>query len=84
MLFKTNLTGTKQLQTIEQHIEALNDKLHVVLSGKIIRPSIYPAEFDTFTDYIRNGSHGVVDYETADFSERFKQYGMQTIKKVIG
>ncbi len=81
VLFKTKLADNNKLKTIEQNIQALSSKINVILSGKITRPNIYPSEYGAYTDYIRDGSHGVVDYETLDFSERFKKYGMQTIKK---
>jgi hypothetical protein len=84
ILFKTKLADDDKLKIIEHNIKALSDKLNVVLSGKITRPVKYPSEYLpelASTDYIRDGSHGVVDYDTSDFSERFKKYGMQTIKK---
>ena len=81
ILFKTKLADNNKLKTIEQNIEKLSDILNVVLSGKITRPRIYPSEYGAYTDYIRDGSHGVVDHTTSDFSDRFKKYGMQTIKK---
>lgn len=81
ILFKTKLANNDKLRTIERNIETLGGKLNVVLSGKITRPSIYPSEYGAYTDYIRDGSHGVVEHDTLDFSDRFKKYGMQTIKK---
>jgi hypothetical protein len=81
ILFKTKLADYDKLKIIEQNIETLSDKLNVILSGKIKRPSIYPSEYGAYTDYIRDGSHGVIDYDTSDFSNKFIKYGMQTIKK---
>ncbi len=81
ILFKTKLADNNKLKTIEKNIETLSDKLNVVLSGKIIRPSIYPSEYGAYIDYIRDGTHGVVEHDIGDFSDRFIKYGMQTIKK---
>lgn len=74
ILFKTTLADQNKLKTIEESIEALSDKLNIVLSGKITRPSIYPSEYGNYTDYIRDGAHGVFDFDTLDFSNRFKQF----------
>jgi hypothetical protein len=81
ILFKTKLVDSIKLKGIEHNIETLSSKLNTVLSGKIIRPRIYPGEYGGYTDYIRDGSHGVVSYDTFDFSDRFKKYGMKTITK---
>jgi hypothetical protein len=84
LLFKTQLVDDDKLKLIEKNIDKLGDKLNVVLSGKITRPASFPSELLpelAVTDYIRLGSYGVVKYDTSDFSDRFKKYGMQTIKK---
>ena len=72
------------METIEKNIEELGNKMNVLLYGKIIHPPSFPDKYlpeMAVTDYIRDGSHGVVEHNTLDFSDRFKKYGMQTIKR---
>ena len=81
ILFKKKLVDSKRLISLEKNIETLSDKINVVLSGKIIRPAVYPSGFGLATDYIRDGSLGVVNHDTLEFSKTFADYGMQTIMK---
>ena len=80
ILIRKNLVRPEKIKMIEQQIEELCEKINVVLYGQIMRPASFKSDYG-YTDYLRDGSHGVVDLDHLDFSERWKNYGMKIIKR---
>ncbi|MBA6316798.1 hypothetical protein [Cellulophaga baltica] len=78
---ENNLIEKSSLIGIEKQVEKIGELLNWKIGGKIKRPVSFKSEFGGFTDSFWDGSYGLLNSDSTDFSENYKRYGIEYLKK---
>ena len=77
----SDLLEKDKLIKIEEQIEKIGYLLNWKIGGKIKRPTSFKSEYGGFTDSLWDGSYGLLNTESNDFSDNYKRYGIEHLKK---
>ncbi|MEZ4841911.1 MAG: hypothetical protein R2821_10505 [Flavobacteriaceae bacterium] len=77
----SDLLKESDLPKLEMQIEQIGELMNWKIGGKIKRPSSFKSEYGGFTDSFWDGSYGLLNLESTDFSDNYKRYGIEYFKK---
>lgn len=75
------LLGKENLTKIEEQVEKIGQLMNWKIGGKIKRPTSFKSELGGYTDSFWDGSYGLLNSESTDFSDNYKKYGIEYLKK---
>lgn len=69
------------LHQVEEQVEKIGELMNWKIGGKIKRPTSFKSEFGGFTDSFWDGSYGLLNAESTDFSDNYQRYGIEHLEK---
>lgn len=80
---KSSLVKKEELLKIEAQVEKIGHLLNWKIGGYIRRPISFKSEFGGYTDSFWNGSYGLLNADSTDFSYNYRSYGIEYLKRDI-